>query len=723
MKTFDFANKSLRNQFQNIDWIEESGLDTDALLKALDALMESGKEESRAVLKAKTFAMICEKSRIALDKDDIFQDKIFQGEKWGSFIAKQRNVWEAEIREKFLKEESLKNSAAGDSGSYTAYSDFGHTSPNSKLLLEIGFSGLLDRVNAAAKRDGLSAKQKDFYLSCRIALEGAICFIKRLAAQTEKINKENATALYHIAEGTPQNTYEAMQLLIVYFFLHENVQATRVRTLGRLDVLLYPFYKNDLQNGTFTKEEIKDMIRFFFNKLWSAKVPYDLPLCLGGIDEDGREVTNELSYLLVEIYNELDIHSPKIHIRVSDQTPEDFVKLVLRCIRGGNSSFVFVNDATVIKALTSVGIKERDAKNYVPIGCYEPAVWGKEIGCTGNGKVNLAKAVEFAITNGIDHQSGKRISIQTGEILSYEDFVSAVKAHIRYMIENGMNYIRAIEKHYGEIGPDPLLSAMYDRSVETGADVYEGGAEYNNTSYYISFLATLVDSVCAMKRLVFEEKRITYAELCELLKNDWAGNEKLRLIAKSIPEKYGNGNPAADAVTKEFTDFCASLITNQPNGRGGVFKAANFSIDTFVSFGAKTMATPDGRRAGEILSKNLCATVGQDKKGITALIQSATVIDHSRFPNGTVLDVILHPSAVAGEDGLSAFYSILKTYIARGGFALHGNVFSAEELKKAQQNPEKYKNLQVRVCGWNAYFVNLSKAEQDAFIKQAECNG
>ncbi len=720
MKTFDFANKCLRNQFENIAWIEESGLDADALFRELDALMESGKEESRAVLKAKTFALICEKSRIALDKDDIFQDKIFQGEKWGSFIAKQRNVWEAQIREKFLKEESLKNSAAGDSGSYTAYSDFGHTSPNSKLLLEIGFSGLLDRVNAEAKRDGLSKKQKDFYLSCRIALEGAVCFIKRLAAQTEKINKENATALYHIAEGAPQNTYEAMQLLIVYFFLHENVQATRVRTLGRLDLLLYPFYKNDLRNGTFTKEEIKDMIRFFFNKLWSAKVPYDLPLCLGGIDEDGREVTNELSYLLVEIYNELDIHSPKIHIRVSDQTPEDFVKLVLRCIRGGNSSFVFVNDTTVIKALTSVGIKERDAKNYVPIGCYEPAVWGKEIGCTGNGKVNLAKAVEFAITNGLDHKSGKRISIQTGEILSYEDFVSAVKAHIRYMVENGMNYIRAIEKHYGEIGPDPLLSAMYERSVETGVDVFEGGAEYNNTSYYISFLATLVDSVCAVKRLVFEEKRITYSALCELLKNDWAGNEKLRLIAKSIPEKYGNGNPAADAVTKEFTDFCASLITNQPNSRGGVFKAANFSIDTFVSFGAKTMATPDGRRAGEILSKNLCATVGQDKNGITALIQSATVIDHSRFPNGTVLDVVLHPSAVAGEDGLSAFYSILKTYIARGGFALHGNVFSAEELKKAQQNPEKYKNLQVRVCGWNAYFVNLSKAEQDAFIKQAE---
>ncbi len=720
MKKFDFDNKSLRNQFDHIEWIEKSGVGEGELFSLMDDLMEKGKDESHAILKAKTFALICEKSRIALDKDDIFQDKIFQGEKWGSQIAKQRSVWESEIRETLLKEEALKLCEAGESGAYTAYSDFGHTSPNSKLLLEIGFSGLLERIHSYAAREGLSEKQKDFYLSCKIALEGAICFIKRLAAETEKTNKENAAALYHIAEGAPRNTYEAMQLLILYFFLHENVQATRVRTLGRLDVLLTPFYENDLKTGAFTKEEITDMIRFFFNKLWSARVPYDLPLCIGGMDEDGKEVTNELSYLLVETYNELDIHSPKIHIRVSDQTPEDFIKLVLRCIRGGNSSFVFVSDRTVIKALTGVGIKERDAKNYVPIGCYEPAVWGKEIGCTGNGKVNLAKAVEFAITNGIDHQSGKRISIETGEIRSYEDFVAAVKAHLQYMIGCGMDYIRAIEKHYGVIGPDPLLSAMYDQSVISGVDVFEGGAEYNNTSYYISFLATLVDSVCAVKRLVFEEKRITFDALCALLKNDWAGNEKLRLIAKSIPEKYGNGNPTADAVTKDFTDFCASLITNRPNGRGGVFKAANFSIDTFVSFGAKTMATPDGRHAGEILSKNLCATVGQDKNGVTALISSVTKIDHSRFPNGTVLDVVLHPSAVAGEEGLSAFYSLLKTYIAKGGFALHGNVFSAEELKKAQKDPEKYKNLQVRVCGWNAYFVNLSRTEQDAFIKQAE---
>jgi len=720
MKKFDRNNKALINQFNNIRWIENSGICEEELRNLCSELMQ--KNLPKSILKAKTFEMILEKSRIAIIEEDIFQDKIFQSEKWGGIIAEQRSIWETEVKEKFLKEEFFEICEAYDTGSYIASSDFGHTSPNSKLLLEIGYVGLLDRVNKFSLKENLTQKQKDFYDSCRIVLRAIINFINRLAKETEQVNVENSVALYNIAKGKPSNIYEAMQLIIIYFFLHENVAGTRVRTLGRLDVLLYPFYKNDIENGIFTREEIKEMIKFFFNKFWSAKVAFDLPLCLGGIDEEGNDVTTELTYLLVEVYNELDIHSPKIHIRVSDKTPSDFIKLVLGCIRGGNSSFVFVNDNTVMKALTNVGIKENDAKNYVPIGCYEPAVWGKEIGCTGNGGVNLAKAVEFTITNGIDLKTGKQISIRTGEINTYNDFLNAIKTHIKFMTESGMNYIRNIEKYYGEIGPDPIHSCMYDHSIETGVDVFEGGAEYNNTSYYFYFIASLVDSVCAVKKLVFEDEIINFKELCEILKNNWENNETLRLIAKNLPEKYGNNNSVADEITKEFADFCATLVNNKPNSRGGIFKASLFSIDYFVYYGQKTMATPDGRLEGEILSKNLCSTVGMDKKGITALINSSTAFEHYKFPNGTVLDVVLHPSAVLGDDGLDAFYALLKTYFIKGGLALHGNVFNVEDLKKAQKNPEKYKNLQVRVCGWNAYFVNLSKVEQDTFIKQAENN-
>ncbi len=716
MKIFDKENKRLCTQFENIAWIPESGISEKELNACYDELMKNEAGLSRAMIKAKTFELITERSRIALDTDDIFQDKLFGGD----LMLMQRNTWEKEVQNTYLLKEYTEICRADAAAAYRGDSDYGHTSPNSRLLLQIGVTGLMKRIDDASKREDLSEKQKDFYASCKVTLNAIITFLHRMSEAIMPYNRENGIALKNIASGAPSNIYEAMQLIIAYFFLHEYVAGTRVRTLGRLDVMLAPFYENDIKNGTFTKEEIKEMLKFFLNKFWSAKVAYDLPFCLSGIDEDGNEVVSEITYLIVQTYNELDIHSPKIHIRVSDKTPDDFVKLVLRCIRGGNSSFVFVNDNIAIKALMDVGIAERDARDYTPIGCYEPAVWGKEIGCTGNGGVNLAKAVEYVITNGVDQISGEQLGVKTGKIESYADFVSAVKKQITFMTERSLNYIIGIEKHYDKINPDLILSSMYDESVRRGLDVYEGGALYNNSSMYFYFIATLVDSVAAIKRIVFDEKRVTFAQLCEILKNNWQGNEKLRAYARSIPEKYGNSNALADEITREMTDFCAVLVNNKPNGRGGVFKASCFSIDRCFPMGKKTMATPDGRATGEPLSKNLCATTAMDKKGITALINSVTKIDHSKFPNGSVLDIVLHPSAVSGEDGLCAFFGILKTYMSKGGFALHGNVFDASHLRAAQANPEKYANLQVRVCGWNAYFVNLSKDEQEAFIRQAE---
>ena len=714
MKKFDSENIKLCTQFDNINWF--SGLDKSELYREYEKLMENKEGFSKAILKAKTFELICKKSCIAIDKDDIFQDKLYGG----NLMSKQRDAWQNTVIDKYLKAETCKKDFATSIGVYGANVDFGHISPNSRLLLETGFTGLLERVEKYSQKPDLKEEQIDFYNSCKIAINGMITATLRLSDAIKPFNEENSKALLNIATGAPQNIYEAMQLLIMYFFLHEYVAETRVRTLGRLDVLLYPFYKKDIESKTFTKEEIKEMLKFFLNKFWTAKVAYGLPFCLGGIGRDGNEVTNEISYLIVETYNELNIHSPKIHIRVSDKTPESFVKLVLSCIRGGNSSFVFVNDNIGIKSLVQVGIEEEDSKDYVPIGCYEPAVWGVEIGCTGNGGVNLAKTVELVVTNGKDLKTGEKIGVETGKITSYEEFISAIKEQITYFTKKGTSYITEIEKHYRDINPDPILSCQYDRSVETGIDVYEGGAKYNNSSYYFYCIASLVDSICAVKKLVFDEKMLTFDEFCDILKSNWENNENLRYTALNLPEKYGNNNELADNIAVEISDFVAGLVNNKPNGRGGVFKAALFSVDFCFHLGKNTMATPDGRFAGEPLSKNLCATTAMDKNGITALINSVTKIDHSKFPTGSVLDIVLHPSAVSGDDGLSAFYGILMTYIKKGGFAIHGNVFNPDDLIAAQNNPEKYKNLQVRVCGWNAYFVNLSKEEQDAFIKQAK---
>lgn len=713
--------ESKRMQIENISlfpaWIPESGCSDEELKRAVTKIESCGAPKS--IMKAKTFELIAQKGRIALDKDDIFQYKL----SGGGIMVEQRSRWELEVRAKHLQEEfDFLEFAWHRCGACIGMPDFGHTSPNTRLMLSVGFSGLLERIEVAAKGKELSENQRDFYESCRIVLRALAFVANRLADAIRPYNSDNADALANISEKKPENIYEAMQLIILYFFMHEYIGGARVRTLGRLDVLLEPFYKNDIESGRYTRGEIKEMLKFFLFKFWCAKVPFDLPFCLGGIDEDGVEVTSEISYLIVEAYNELNIYSPKIHIRVSDKTPADFVKLVLSCIRQGNSSFVFVNDNTGIETLKRVGISEREARDFVLIGCYEPAVWGVEMGCTGNGGVSLPKAVELVFTNGRDNATGKTCGIETGMVTDFESFVDAVKKQIAYMTEKVTDYVIKIERHYGEIYPDPLLSCQYEHSVERGVDVYEGGAKYNNSSVYFYSIASLVDSICAVKRLVFDEKIFRLDELGEILKNNWQGHENERRKALTLKEKYGNGNETADAFAVEFADFCASLVNNKPNGRGGVFKAALFSIDNCFYIGRNTMATPDGRFYGDPLSKNLCAVTGMDKKGITALINSVTKIDHAAFPTGSVLDIVVHPSAVSGEDGLDAFYGILMTYFKKGGFAMHGNVFDANTLRDAQAHPEKYSNLQVRVCGWNAYFVNLSRAEQDAFIKQAEGN-
>ena len=715
--SFDKDRTFLEKEFTEISWIEDSGLDASLISKAVEDIEKQ--YSSKAIIKAKTFEYIANNAYIAVDKFNIFQDKL-QG---SSIMTKQRQKWQKQVVDEYLSDEEANlREAWRDCGAYHANPDFGHISPNSKLLLEIGFSGLLQRVMDAESKEGLSDKQKDFYLSCKIVIGAMQTVARRLATAIEPYNKENAQALFNISTDKPQNTYEAMQLLVLYFFMHEYVCGARVRTLGILDALLYPFYKNDIKKGTYTKEQVKEMLKYFLFKFWSVKVPFDLPFCMAGQDENGNSLVNELSYIIVDTYNELNIYSPKIHIRTSDSTPQDFLKLVLDCIRGGNSSFVFVNDNVAVKSLERVGISRKDAVNYVPIGCYEPAVWGVEIGCTGNGGINLGKALEYIFNNGLDHRNGKRMGAVVGKIETYADFISEIKKQIAYMTEVCVHFINGIETHYGEIYPDAILSCQYDESVKRGVDVYEGGAKYNNTSLYYYCIASLVDSICAVKKFVFDEKLVSFDNFCEILQNDWEGHEELRLKVRAIDEKYGNGNATADAVTVEFAEYCSSLLLNRPNGRGGVYKPACFTIDHYVHIGAKTLATADGRKKGEPLSKNLCASVGMDKKGITALINSVTAFDHSLFPTGSVLDVVLHPSTVSGENGLNAFYGILKTYFARGGFAMHGNVFDSKMLKEAQAHPENYKNLQVRVCGWNAYFVSLTKAEQDAFIKQAENN-
>lgn len=700
----EYSHVKFEGKEQFMDQLEEYMVHMSALLE----------EESAAVYAAHVFRFIAEYAPLAADPHNMFQDKIFHGD----VLLKLRGKRIRKMREAFPADTALVDDWDRYGVNGVPSYDFGHSCMDMAALLTLGLPGIIERLVKAKEKLGnaISKEQEYFYQSCIITYQ-AISIIAQRLSELDGIDEDNKNCLRNISQNAPKTTYEALQLIYLYFTVFEFIHGGRLRTLGGLDRLLYPFYKKDIENG-ITVEYIENLFRYFLYKIWAAKVPFDLPFMLGGIYANGESAVNELSYLIVNTYAELNIYSPKIHIRVNENTPKSFVLTVLESIRKGNNSFVFANDRVVIDSLMKVGISEQDAKEYVLIGCYEPSAVN-EVPCTGAGSTNLAKILELTLNNGCDMVDGKRFVEGTPSVCDFNGFMKAYKNNIQTIVHQKMDVTRNYESLYGITHPLPVMSATMSHCVEQGKDAYAGGAKYNNSSITYFGLATVIDSLCAIKKFVFDEKRLSLEELGAILKNNWQGHEDLQLEILKSEEKYGANHAYANTLTADLCRFCAELVNNQPNGRGGVFKTGLFSIDHCYGFGKLTAATPDGRLAGDPLSKNLNAVSGMDVKGVTSLISSAAQIDHSAFPNGTVLDFVVHPSSVTGEQGLEILYSLVTTYFSLGGMAIHGNILDKDILKKAQASPKEYATLQVRLCGWNVFFVDLSKEEQDDFIKQA----
>ena len=360
-----------------------------------------------------------------------------------------------------------------------------------------------------------------------------------------------------------------------------------------------------------------------------------------------------------------------------------------------------------------------DARSYLSIGCYEPAVDGKEAACTMNLIFNLAKGVELALNDGLDPLSGVQLGPHTGDPLSFqsfEDLFAAYQAQMEHMIDMSMENLRAHERQWPWINPSPFLAASIDDCLQEGKDVGQGGARYNSVGCVGLALANAVDSLLALQHTVYRDGRFPIDEVLEALECNFAGHESMRAYLLNRVPKWGNGDAESDALGRRIADMYCDKIHSLQNGRGGPCQAALFSLTQRRRFGQATGALPDGRAARDSLSPGAGAMTGMDKSGITALVNTVTSLDFTKTPNGSVLDFMLHPSAVKGEDGLEAFVSLVKTYFAKGGYAIQGNVISEETLRDAQAYPERYTALQIRVTGWSVYWNALSREEQDHYI-------
>ena len=594
--------------------------------------------------------------------------------------------------------------------------DFSHTAPLWEDILDLGICGLYDRVKSYASKEGNDEKKKRYFDLLIRFYDAVLAFMDRAADKAESEGREKiALSLRAMKVRKPETLYEALQTVMIYFTMQQHFDGTPVRTLGRLDSLLYRFYEKE------SKESASKLIEKFILEIDSWEINSNVPFLIGGDDEKGNTYINELSYLLLETYKRLAPPNTKMHIMYSENTPKKLLEIAMDSIRTGANSIAFLSDGMIKASLEKVGASKQDAQKYDVVGCYECSA-REELSSSCNAVVNIVKAVELAINKGEDILTSQLVGLENnGDFSSFDAFYSETLRQLEYLSKKAMEYTDMYEKNYAKIHSSQSFSSTYPSALENGGDVYcDNAAKYCNSSVNAIGLATAVDSLTAIKKLVFEDKRVTLSELREILKNNWRDNEILRLTVKNKYVKYGMGDKETDTLASDIVHRLYTMIAGKPNVKGGVYRLGTFSIDWRIKYGKACGASADGRLATAPISQNTGASVGGDRNGVTAHIHSVTEIDMLETVNGSVIDIDLHSSAVKGDDGLCALLATLKTYFDRGGFAAHYNVLDTKTLRDAVDHPEKYPNLQVRLCGWNALFASLSSDVQKEFIARAE---
>ena len=700
---------------------DETGMDGDKIKEEIIRRDVEIKHLPHPVRKAKAFEFVLENSKISCDSRDIFPAINMIDRPLNSTLVKE---WRNEVFGEVIPEIEKKRSHFEKAGIVTMWPDYDHSVPVWERIFGLGFAGLLRESELMRLSKNLTDEEDAFFEGIKITYTAIVDFIGRLyelAAKTTGSEKM-AKALKNIQNNPPATFYEALLVDYIYFMLSEHVEGLQVRSLCNFDKILYPYYTNDLKNGV-TEEEIRTDLAYFLLQFTAIGNYWNQPVFLGGCKEDESTEINELSYLFMNVYDKMNIYNPKVQIKVADSTPKDFLLKALDMIRRGNSSIVFVSDATIRKALVRAGATEEQARLCNIKGCYEYSVQSS-MGCEMN-YLNLLKPLEYTLHKGCDGVSGEFALIKSPEVSSYatfDEFYEEYKKQLCTVIDATIETVNTFEDYLSYISPQSMLSATYPSCLEKAKDALGGGGVTNDSVLSLGFLGDFADSMSMIKKYVFDKKEFTLAEFVKMLDANFEGYEYVRRKLLADHDKYGNNKDLPDGFVVDLTEFLAKYVCGRPNAkkRGGKWTIGFHVARMSYIQGEKTATSPNGRLLGEELSKNASASMGQNREGATAAILSVTKIDATAFTSDSSLDLGLLPSAVKGDDGLEAMYGLLMTFVKRGGHAMHINVFDADTLRDAQKNPEKYQDLQIRVCGWNVLWNNINKVEQDGFIRQAE---
>ena len=642
----------------------------------------------------------------------------------------------------------------------------GHYAPNYMKPLRVGFKKVkedADRHIAEMDADGIPGDKVDsynFYRGVSIVCEGIITYAKRYSAELARLAGEcddparkaelerMADTMGWIMENPCRDFRDAIQALWFYqmcILMDGNMHGTSV---GRLDQILGEYVERDLESGAITWEEAQELVDLYYlkvaecNKVWAGRTAYSSPgytsgqlITLGGVDAEGNDATNPITYMGLESMGRMKMHSPTQGLRVHRGTPRKLWECAIAVNKVNGGVPAWFSDEQIIPALRKRGILEEDAWNYCLIGCVEPSIGGAEWpACGGLGVstyANFANMLVFAINNGKAYRTSgpladttTQFGPQTGylyEMNSIEEVKAAYKTQMEYWVNWYAAMVNAFESVARHEMPQPLVSAMMTGCMESGKDVMDGGAKYNSTGISGIGLGNVVESLNVIDQACFHGDICTTRELYDAIVANWEGYEDLRQrILTEIPH-YGNGDPVADAQCRFVAESFADYVVTRKGARGNRYAAGMYPVTMNVTYGKFTGATPDGRRTGEPLSDGISAVQGLDVNGPTAILNSVTGFDHQKYSNGMLLNMKFSPSAIAGDEGESKLIDLMSTYFFdMGGMEMQLNIVSADTLRDAQAHPENYKDLVVRIAGFSAYFVEVYKAAQDDLIKRTE---
>lgn len=629
-----------------------------------------------------------------------------------------------------------------------------HTAPDFETLLKVGLNGVIAEArHRIADLDGRSGadpeelRKRSFYKAIEIACQGVIEFAHRYqrAAQalaegeSDPARKADLLEIARICGKVPaepaETFHEALQSIwFLEVALHqENYE--QALCLGRLDQYLYPYYEHDTKRGVLTEDRAIELLGCLFIKmsefvpLFSDNIavffsgfPANPAITLGGLTPDGQDATNNLTYVILNTREVLKTRHPNMHARIHKDSPDKYVHRAIEVVKSGGAMPAFLNDDVIVPALVKKGVREEDANDYVIIGCVEISVPRKTFGSTDAALMSLPICLEMALHDGYCPVMLKKIGVATGDATSFEsidDVVEAFRRQVSFVVDQMVIGLNALSLAHEQLYPSPLLSSLIQGCLEAGTDVTAGGALYNFTGVQGVGTADVANSLAVMDRLVFTEKQVTMEQLLKALQDNFEEHDDLYRLVNRVP-KYGNDNELADRYARLVAQIFCEEVARHRNTRGGRYLPGFLSMTTHQGFGSFVGALPSGRKAFQTFANGISPCDGSDLKGPTACLKSIARIDYSLATSGVSANLKFSPVDLSGEEGTYILSALIRGYFALGGMHLQLNLVSRDTLIDAQQNPQKYPDLMVRVSGYSAYFVDLTKEVQDEIIARTE---